>query len=216
MEVFSVLESLKMTTVFEQNEAANFYIPADIELRDDSYLVTADIPNGVKKEDIKLSFEMDVLTIEAESHPEKKGRIINYYVNGESNSGHKIVFEEGQTCYAGDDKDNTLMLSREPMTDEEYDSSYIFDNYDLNNNDEFREKFKEQSATDEKEGKQFLLEELGHRIYKRCFKFHDVDPHGISAKFSDTQLIVCLKKFKDNNIQISFSDEPNPVCRPKK
>ena len=44
---------------------------ADVEDKGDSYQVEAEVP-GVKKEDIKLSFDDGVLTIKAEHNTEKK------------------------------------------------------------------------------------------------------------------------------------------------
>lgn len=194
---------------FAEIEDLKFYIQADIEYRDDCYILTADIPNGVKKEDIKLSFEMGVLTIEAESHPEKKGRITGYFVKDDSYN-KEFVLEPFDVFCTTDE--SPVEIPREPMNDEDRKNANFFGferDYKVQN-------LIDQSAADAEGNKHYLLEEIGHRIYKRSFKFQDVDPHGLSAKFTDGQLVVCLKKFRDNNIQISFSDEPNPVCRPKK
>lgn len=194
---------------FAEIEDLKFYIQADIEYRDDCYLLTADIPNGVNKENIKLSFEMGVLTIEAESHPEKKGRITGYFVKDDSYN-KEFVLEPFDVFCTTDE--SPVEIPREPMNDEDRKNANFFGferDYKVQN-------LIDQSAADAEGNKHYLLEEIGHRIYKRSFKFQDVDPHGLSAKFTDGQLVVCLKKFRDNNIQISFSDEPNPVCRPKK
>ena len=193
---------------FAEIEDLKFYIQADIEYRDDCYLLTADIPNGVNKENIKLSFEMGVLTIEAESHPEKKGRITGYFVNDGS---YKAFDLEPFDVFCTTDE-SPVEIPREPMNDEDRKNAHFF----LFERDYKVQNLIDQSAADAEGNKHYLLEEIGHRIYKRSFKFQDVDPHGLSAKFTDGQLVVCLKKFRDNNIQISFSDEPNPVCRPKK
>jgi len=190
-------------------EDLKFYIQADIEYRDDCYLLTADIPNGVNKENIKLSFEMGVLTIEAESHPEKKGRITGYFVI--DGSDDKVFDLEPFDVFCTTDE-SPVEIPREPMNDEDRKNAHFF----LFERDYEVQNLIDQSAADAEGNKHYLLEEIGHRIYKRSFKFQDVDPHGLSAKFTDGQLVVCLKKFRDNNIQISFSDEPNPVCRPKK
>ena len=195
---------------FAEIEDLKFYIQADIEYRDDCYLLTADIPNGVNKENIKLSFEMGVLTIEAESHPEKKGRITGYFVKDEDGSYKKFVLEPFDVFCTTDE--SPVEIPREPMNDEDRKNAHFF----LFERDYKVQNLIDQSAADAEGNKHYLLEEIGHRIYKRSFKFQDVDPHGLSAKFTDGQLVVCLKKFRDNNIQISFSDEPNPVCRPKK
>ncbi len=228
---WKLLHCCKPQTV--ETEDLKFYIQADIEYRDDCYILTADIPNGVKKEDIKLSFEMGVLTIEADSHPEKKGRVTCYFIKDE---GHRKEFVVENFSEFFSTKGNSVEVPREPMNDADRENadfvifSDLFDDSGVENahfgsfSDLFgferggdnQKNLIDQSAADEKEGKHYLLEEIGHRIYKRSFKFQDVDPHGLSAKFTDGQLIVCLKKFRDNNIQISFSDEPNPVCRPKK
>ena len=194
---------------FAEIEDLKFYIQADIEYRDDCYLLTADIPNGVNKENIKLSFEMGVLTIEAESHPEKKGRITGYFVK-DGSYNKEFVLEPFDVFCTTDE--SPVEIPREPMNDEDRKNADFFGfvrDYKVKN-------LIDQSAADAEGNKHYLLEEIGHRIYKRSFKFQDVDPHGLSAKFTDGQLVVCLKKFRDNNIQISFSDEPNPVCRPKK
>ena len=199
---------------FAEIEDLKFYIQADIEYRDDCYLLTADIPNGVNKENIKLSFEMGVLTIEAESHPEKKGRITGYFVKDEDGSYKEFVlepFDEPFDVFCTTDE-SPVEIPREPMNDEDRKNAHFF----LFERDYKVQNLIDQSAADAEGNKHYLLEEIGHRIYKRSFKFQDVDPHGLSAKFTDGQLVVCLKKFRDNNIQISFSDEPNPVCRPKK
>ena len=190
-------------------EDLKFYIQADIEYRDDCYLLTADIPNGVNKENIKLSFEMGVLTIEAESHPEKKGRITGYFVK-DGSYNKEFVLEPFDVFCTTDE--SPVEIPREPMNDEDRKNAHFF----LFERDYKVQNLIDQSAADAEGNKHYLLEEIGHRIYKRSFKFQDVDPHGLSAKFTDGQLVVCLKKFRDNNIQISFSDEPNPVCRPKK
>ena len=194
---------------FAEIEDLKFYIQADIEYRDDCYLLTADIPNGVNKENIKLSFEMGVLTIEAESHPEKKGRITGYFVI--DGSDDKVFDLEPFDVFCTTDE-SPVEIPREPMNDEDRKNAHFF----LFERDYKVQNLIDQSAADAEGNKHYLLEEIGHRIYKRSFKFQDVDPHGLSAKFTDGQLVVCLKKFRDNNIQISFSDEPNPVCRPKK
>ena len=198
---------------FTEIEDLKFYIQADIEYRDDCYLLTADIPNGVNKENIKLSFEMGVLTIEAESHPEKKGRITGYFVK-DGSYNKEFVLEPFDVFCTTDE--SPVEIPREPMNDEDRKNAHFVPGFFGFERDYNHQNLIDQSAADAEGNKHYLLEEIGHRIYKRSFKFQDVDPHGLSAKFTDGQLVVCLKKFRDNNIQISFSDEPNPVCRPKK
>lgn len=198
---------------FTEIEDLKFYIQADIEYRDDCYLLTADIPNGVNKENIKLSFEMGVLTIEAESHPEKKGRITGYFVKDDSYN-KEFVLEPFDVFCTTDE--SPVEIPREPMNDEDRKNAHFVPGFFGFEQEYNHQNLIDQSAADAEGNKHYLLEEIGHRIYKRSFKFQDVDPHGLSAKFTDGQLVVCLKKFRDNNIQISFSDEPNPVCRPKK
>ena len=198
---------------FAEIEDLKFYIQADIEYRDDCYLLTADIPNGVNKENIKLSFEMGVLTIEAESHPEKKGRITGYFVK-DGSYNKEFVLEPFDVFCTTDE--SPVEIPREPMNDEDRKNAHFVPGFFGFEQEYNHQNLIDQSAADAEGNKHYLLEEIGHRIYKRSFKFQDVDPHGLSAKFTDGQLVVCLKKFRDNNIQISFSDEPNPVCRPKK
>lgn len=213
MEVRYQTGDPKRPVNFAEIEDLKFYIQADIEYRDDCYLLTADIPNGVNKENIKLSFEMGVLTIEAESHPEKKGRITGYSVI--DGSDDKVFDLEPFDVFCTTDE-SPVEIPREPMNDEDRKNAPFVSHPDFFSFERFHQNLIDQSAADAEGNKHYLLEEIGHRIYKRSFKFQDVDPHGLSAKFTDGQLVVCLKKFRDNNIQISFSDEPNPVCRPKK
>lgn len=63
-----------------QGDSSEFFAPSvDIEEQDDHFLVTADLP-GVKKEDISITLENGVLTLEAkreeQSEEKKKGKVI--------------------------------------------------------------------------------------------------------------------------------------------
>ena len=63
-----------------RNDLRNFFAPqVDIEDHDDHYLIKADLP-GVKKEDITVTLEDGMLTLQAEhkeeSEEKKKGKVI--------------------------------------------------------------------------------------------------------------------------------------------
>ena len=68
----STLRRFFAPTVFE-NEARGPQIRIDVSEKDDAYLVKADIP-GVKKEDINVRVEGNVVQIDAEVRQEKESR----------------------------------------------------------------------------------------------------------------------------------------------
>ena len=210
--VAAVLSLLLAASAVPMGEFASF-------LPDTSITATAATVNGSVKVVAPTGQEMDVNYTVTETEGKKYLSITiptGYFVNDGS---YKAFDLEPFDVFCTTDE-SPVEIPREPMNDEDRKKAPMVSHPDFfsfeRDFEVIRHNLTDQSAADAEGNKHYLLEEIGHRIYKRSFKFQDVDPHGLSAKFTDGQLVVCLKKFRDNNIQISFSDEPNPVCRPKK
>ncbi len=63
----------------EENAGVNFWTPAvDIAEQENEYTVKMDLP-GVKKEDVKITLESNILTIRGEKKQEKESREGNYH-----------------------------------------------------------------------------------------------------------------------------------------
>ncbi len=102
---------------------SEFFSPSiDIEERDDHYLVTADLP-GVSKDDIEITLDHGVLTLQAqrsdETEEKKKGKVIRR----ERRSGSFMrSFNVGSSATEADInaqfKDGVLTLTVPRMTDE--------------------------------------------------------------------------------------------------
>lgn len=62
---------------FDDGTYGDFWTPIDIVEKDDAYIVEAEIP-GMKKEDVKITIENNVLTIQGEKQQKKDEKDQNY------------------------------------------------------------------------------------------------------------------------------------------
>ena len=74
---FAIMRSGMFRDFFKEGFASSPIIKADVKEKDDGYVVEAEMP-GVKKEDVTLICEKDVLTISAKTSAEKTEEKENY------------------------------------------------------------------------------------------------------------------------------------------